>query len=199
MWLQNYKKSLIRPFFAAEKQCRKAETGLPRADAVQAGTLPKRLAEGSEGVQQSTMNHIQPTRGMRVINIQPPPRPMSCIRRTATASDGIISASETRVDMTDQNTDGLPLNPPVRPSINPSTQPIRKLKSTKYQYWLREARPEKLAYWLNTLEMDCEKVISYILSEIFRQYSLITHGNGNLRLPPDNLRARCELIRYGER
>ena len=52
------------------------------------GMGPNRLSPSCPGVAARTINHIHPIRGTKLIKIQPPPLPMSCILLTATAIDG---------------------------------------------------------------------------------------------------------------
>ena len=57
---------------------------------------PKRLSKGSDSLQHHTIQMMLPTKGMKLMKYQPPPLPMSCIRRQLTAKLGNNNARAIR-------------------------------------------------------------------------------------------------------
>src|SRR6202789_1020444 len=98
---------------------------------------------------------MPPTKGTNAMKYHQPLRPVSCSLRTVTASEGINIAREYReMGMKIRKAMALGSEWPNN-MTNPTARianpiPMSMLKSVKYQYSFRLARPSNTAYFLST-------------------------------------------------
>lgn len=106
---------------------------------------PKRFSPGSPFMITRIKSQIAPINGIRLMNIHPPPLPISCNRRTVTANEGINSANDTAPDNT-ANTIYSSLTLAKMLISSPNAKLITIIANTKSQYSFRSALPVKSAY-----------------------------------------------------
>lgn len=90
---------------------------------------------------------------------QRPDRPISCKRRQVTASDGKSVTREATLDRI-SGPSGVPVAPLISVSRPLATRPTTSANSINHQNSDREARPEKVKYFLKQVLTDSMRVIA---------------------------------------
>ena len=120
---------------------------------------PKRFSPGSPFMITRIKSQIAPINGIRLMNIHPPPLPISCNRRTVTANEGINSANDTAPDNT-ANTIYSSLTLAKMLISSPNAKLITIIANTKSQYSFRSASACKIGV---LARYDLLEIVNYIV------------------------------------